>query len=108
MYVDPSRPKPMINGSDAFRSKSWWRKQGECCTKKRKGVYSDVNPSRVQGAADTCERVCVTNSVVRKYQKGQDQVKQESVGGSCQGHVNDAPFLFFSCWSKLLSTTLSF
>jgi len=25
------------------------------------------------------------------------------MGGSCKAHVNDAPFLFFSCWSKLLS-----
>jgi len=57
----------------------------ECCTKKRKGGYSDVNPSRVHGAADTCEGVCVTNSVVRKNQKGQGQGQGRERGCLMQG-----------------------
>jgi len=47
-----------------------------CCTKKRKGVYRDVNPSRVHGAADTCECVSVMHSVVRENQKGQGQGRE--------------------------------
>jgi len=44
-----------------------------------------VNPSRVHGAADTCEGVCVTNSVVRKNQKGQGQGQGRERGCLMQG-----------------------
>lgn len=89
MYVDLWRPKPNMWPSDCRHDERlrWVKKEillvkAECCTKKRKGVYSDVNPSRVHGTADTCEGVCVTNSVVRKNQKGQGRERGCLMQGS--------------------------
>lgn len=83
MYVDLSGPNPTcgplivakINGSDGFTTKSCSWKQRVLYQKKKRSVPW-CEPSRVHGAADTCECVCVTHSVVRENQKGQGQGRE--------------------------------